>query len=220
MSGWFVLPGLRTSNQLEVNVRGFVKFLFATTCWLFTVEGLGQGLRTTFTFINANPNVSLDAPAFDAEGNRLSGTDYVAMLYGGPTADSLSPAFVALTSERMPSVPFALTYNGLAGYFAYANQFVSVEVTAAGAPAWVQVRAWDTRLGATYEDVARLGPGGYGESSVFQAVGGNPYFPLTTQPQPLTGLQSFSLRPIPEPGATWLLLLGCPILLVHCRRRK
>jgi hypothetical protein len=51
-----------------------------------------------------------------------------------------------------------------------------------------------TRFGASYEEAAARGLGGYGESPLFYAKGGDPFdqFPL---PAPLLGLQSFSLRP-------------------------
>jgi len=62
----------------------------------------------------------------------------------------------------------------------------------------------DARLGATYEDVVGRGLGSYGESPLFYAQGGDPYnqFPI---PGRLVGLQSFSLRPVPEPSI-WALL--------------
>jgi hypothetical protein len=73
---------------------------------------------------------------------------------------------------------------------------------------WLQVRAWDTTLGATYEEVAARGIGGYGESPVFRAQGGV-WGGLPELPYPLIGLQSFQLRPIvPEPGTAVLLVFG------------
>jgi hypothetical protein len=161
----------------------------------------------------------LDAPVFDASGNRLSGPNFVAVLYGGPAPDALQLAKTIFQAAMAP-VPFTYTPNGLAGYFN--GQDALVNSTTCGGFAWVQVRAWDARLGATYDDVAKLGVGGYGESNLFQARGGAP-FSCLINPTPgmgLFGLQSFSLlAEVPEPSSLLLLLLGLPLLLVPRRRR-
>ena len=59
-----------------------------------------------------------------------------------------------------------------------------------GGYAWLQVRAWDARLGATYEEVMALGIGGYGESPLFYAQGSNPFKTLPEAPAPFIGLGS------------------------------
>jgi len=58
----------------------------------------------------------------------------------------------------------------------------------------LQVRAWDARLGSTYEEVSARGIDGYGESPLFYAQG-NGISPNGVLPAPLIGLRSFSLRP-------------------------
>lgn len=86
--------------------------------------------------------------------------------------------------------------------------------------AWLQVRAWDARLGATYEDVEALDVGGYGESRLFYAQGGS-QLGLPTLPGPLIGLQSFSVRAVvPEPTTWALLALGGGCLWWAARRRQ
>jgi hypothetical protein len=167
----------------------------------------GQG---TFLFQNIlHPEV--DAPVFDANGIPLAGSNYLAELWGGSTAGSLTPA--TYFGSRV-IVPF---FTGdLAGYLRGGD--VEVAGIPVGAPGWVQIRAWEARLGATYEAVLGLGLGGYGESpSLHVPSSGGAGLPPTPGAY-LTGLQSFSLRPIvPEPSAIGLLLLGG--LLLFWRER-
>src|SRR5690606_23497810 len=97
-------------------------------------------------------------PIFNANGVRLEGSRYVAELYGGLLPDSLTPALNTLGNRVI--TPF---YMGIgAGYFQ--NVFVQLPGVVIGTPAWLQVRAWDTTLGATYEEALVHGQGGYGES--------------------------------------------------------
>ena len=141
----------------------------------------------------------------------------MAILYGGPTPDSLLIAQVG--NSDMPPQPFTYMPAGQSGYF-FRGDFVSVDNVECGAFAWLQVRAWDSRLGATYDDVARLGLGGYGESTLFYTYGGEGCSVTGRVPQRLRGLESFSLRPVPEPS-TWALLgLGGGWLVWRCRRRR
>jgi hypothetical protein len=68
---------------------------------------------------------------------------------------------------------------------------------------------------ATYDDAVNMGVG-YGRSALFYTYGGDE---LATgrPPQPLRGLDSFSL--VPGPGTWALLALGCGILFWKGRRR-
>ena len=177
-----------------------------------TNSSLGQ---STFGFVNHIDGI-LDAPVFDSNGNRLAGSDYVAMLYGGLTTTSLSRANWGI--QVMPPVPFTYRSDLGGGYFGLIG-YVEIEGVPGGSTVWLQVRAWDSRLGATYEDVVALGIGGYGESNLFQKQGGGAGV-TPSPPEPMIGLQSFSLLPvIPEPSSTALLLLGLPLLLRKCRRK-
>jgi len=180
---------------------------------LLTSAVLGQ---STFQFQNLVPPV-LDAAVFDAYGNPLAGANYAAELWGGAMSNSLSPTLNLDSGQRL-ILPFG---EGLAaGYFGTTASMAVWEVPGNGL-AWLQVRAWDTRLGATYEDVDSLGLGGYGESLLFQARGGC----ITCMPpvasQPLIGLQSFSLLPvIPEPSTWALFTLGAGAIWFAARRRR
>jgi len=173
--------------------------------------------QATFRFSNYFPVAGVDAPVFDAAGNRLSGPNYLAVLYGGFSSTSLSIASVGGLGDMAP-VPFTFMADGQAGYFARGG-YVQIDSVFCGETAWLQVRAWDARLGSSYEAVATLGVGGYGESNLFQKRGGDPCGGIPTPPEPLIGLQSFSLRAeVPEPGTWLLLLLSVPLFLVWRRR--
>ena len=87
--------------------------------------------------------------------------------------------------------------------------------------AWLQVRAWDAGLGATYEEVTALGIGGYGASPLFYAQGADPTALLPITSGPLIGLQSFSLLPVvPEPSTWALLALGGTVLWAFRRHPR
>jgi len=91
--------------------------------------------------------------------------------------------------------PVAFWEGALAGYFGRGG-WVEITGLPPGQFGWVQVRAWDARLGTNYEDVVRLGLGGYGESKLLflQSGGGGSGVPAL--PATLDGLQSFNLRPL------------------------
>jgi hypothetical protein len=171
-----------------------------------SLTGLSQG-----TFLFQNVGFGVDAPVFDAQGIPLAGPDYLAELYGGATPDSLAPA------TPRTAVPF---FTGIgAGYFQAPYAVIIVGVPG-GDLAWVQVRAWDARLGASYEEAVVLGLGGYGESILLHLRSGNPIVP--TSPSALLGLQPFSLRPVvPEPSTWGLLALGgAAVWLAVWRKRE
>jgi len=171
--------------------------------------------QSSFQFRNYRPSIGLDAPVFDSAGNRLAGTNYLVILYGGPTVDSLAPAWRG--SFVMAPAPFTFMPGGQSGYFS--ESFVYIPSVSCGGVAWLQVRAWDAHLGTSYEEAVSQDLGGYGESNLFQKQGGY-YCGLPGLPEPLTGLQSFALRDvIPEPSSTLLLLLGLPALFFLRRRR-
>ena len=134
----------------------------------------------------------------------------MAVLYGGATTDSMSIAQAG--AGAMPPESLTAVYNGQPGYF---SAFGYVVIPSAQF-AWLQVRVWDSRLGQTYDEVASLGLGGYGASPLFQALGGD-ILATGRPPQPLLGLESFSL--VPEPGTSTLFAMGAGIVFWYCRRR-
>lgn len=185
------------------------------TALFLSTTALGQG-HFLFRNLDSGGPVPVDAPVFDAQGAPLAGANYSAELWGAATPDSLTPLVLLDQGNQRLIKPFATR--------GYVNPidggFLVVATVPPSGWAWLQMRAWDARLGTTYDEVAARGLGGYGESPLFYAQGGNPFdqFP---EPGHLIGLQSFSLREVvPEPGATWLLLLGLPLLWMRARKSK
>jgi hypothetical protein len=172
--------------------------------------------QSSFRLSNYNPEVGVNAPVFDAQGEPLAGVNYLAELWGSASANSLAPLVKISQGSGREIVPFR---GG--GYFFSGSGFLVVTDVPTRGYAWLQVRAWEARLGATYEQVAAFGIGGYGESPLFYAQGGDPFLALPEVPPPLIGLQSFTLRPvIPEPSTWTLLALGGGALWVLAHRRR
>lgn len=135
---------------------------------------------------------------YDANEDPLSGSSYLAELWGAGTPDLLNPAISYETGNRV-FAPFVSP-----GYFVYGGAGASASIVGLqlSSWAWLQVRVWDVRLGATYEDAVQRGLGGYGESPLLYAEGGAPS-PNGNYLADLIGLQSFSLR-----AATAVLIQG------------
>jgi hypothetical protein len=196
-----------------MNTRKFVAYL--TVQLLLAVSAVGQ---SSFEFKNRNTLRGIDAPVFDAQGIPLAGANYLVELWGGATVDSLQPTLDIHQGNQRLIIPF---WNSPPGYFSSSTAFLSVVTVPEGAWAWLQVRAWDARLGSTYEAVAALGMGGYGESPLFYAQGADPLREPPEPAAPLIGLQSFNLRSIvPEPSAWMLLALGALALWQVNKRRE
>ena len=142
---------------------------------LVNSASLGQG---TIDFTNYVPwsRPPVDAPFTDDRGIRLSGLNYVAQLYAGTGREVLIPVGV--------TAPFRSGTGS--GYFMGGSVEIPF-ITFAG-PAWVQVRAWETSAGSTFEDAAISG-GWTGISEVFYvpSTGHGGVNPMT--PSPLIGLK-------------------------------
>jgi hypothetical protein len=150
-----------------------------------------------------------DAPVFvgtdlTATGTRASGPAYMAQLYAGASANSLAAVGAAL--------PFRT--GAAAGYWTAEARTIST-VDATG-NAFVQVRAWSTAAGATYEAALASGSGFGSSTTLTIKPTAAPDVPAT-----LTGLTSFAVSAgavIPEPSIMALGALGGLVLLL--RRRK
>src|SRR5436190_5697184 len=133
-----------------------LKFTNSVTAGLFILATLSDSLaQGSILFANHRIGAGVDAPVFDSSGSRLEGPRYRAALYAGLAQSSLQ--FRADTPLLM---------GPQSGYFdggiVIANDFQPTFAL------WVQVTAWDTTVGTTFEAVKSLGVGGYGESALFQ----------------------------------------------------
>jgi hypothetical protein len=126
---------------------------------------------------------AIDAPVFDSDGTtRLAGPGYLAQLYAGPSAEALAPIG--------PAVPFRI--GPAAGYVNVGTHGTRIIASVtAGEVAAVQVRAWDSSRGPSYEQALKTA-GKIGQSAVLMITTGGagtpPGFPAN-----LDGLQSFSI---------------------------
>lgn len=207
VSGIPVLPRLLSIKERNLRMKTLTCLGLALVVLNLEAQ---VAIPSTFMLSNRERGYGLDSPIFDADGRRLFGSNYVAILYAGPTPDALTPAWFSLGVPAQATVT-VLSPDG-AGYFrgtrtAYADVMW-------GQYAWLQVRVWDTLLGSTYDEVAALGQGGYGESNLFQARGGHDsvFGEPPTEPGALIGLESFRLHEVPEPSAAGLALLGAAVL--------
>jgi hypothetical protein len=177
----------------------------------FSLVACGQ---PTFIVSNHHVGPGLGEPVYDWDGNLLSGPDWRAELYGGPAPDSLTPALLPISGSRLAS-----TFRS-PGYF-WGSPYVVVNTVLGVGPAWLQVKVWDVKLGATYEEAFARGLGGYGQSELFWQLGGCDNANPPIVPVALYGLRSFSvLEPIPEPSTWALAALGGAALWAGRRKAK
>jgi hypothetical protein len=114
-------------------------------------------------------------PVFDVDGaTKLSGTDYVAQLYTGPSLDSL----------RAASSPVEFQTEGL-----FKTTALTLPTVGQGSNMFAQVRVWQRSQAASYEEARALGTK-FGKSELLQLLSGT----QTQTPPFLFGLQSFSLQ--------------------------
>ena len=174
---------------------------------------LGQG---TVYFAN---NVNFVTPGDDrlvrdVTGERLVGTNYFAQLYyGAHGASENDLVSVAYNPDRFrsPTTQAAGTWNPLPEFFRTLDGFVSGDTVS------LQVRVWDSTVGATWEQASMTGFGAsqYGSSTVF------PYFiPPTGGPTSAYYMENFrGFMLVPEPSVIALAVLGAGGFLLF-RRRK
>lgn len=157
-----------------------------TTGLLPLASARGQG---TVNFSNRVLSDGVDAPVFAVDGvTRLDGDGFVAQLYAGPSADTLSPIGGAV----------AFSSGARAGYFFGGTRVIAT--VPPGGVAFVQVRVWAGAFGSTFEAAWAAG-GDTGQSELFQVVTGGNGAPPSI-PANLVGLESFKLVAATPPTIT------------------
>jgi len=198
------------------------KILLTLAAGLVSVSVFGQGAIVFATF---GGGVTAGVTNITT-GQRITGAGYLAQLYYGPVGGDVEAMRVA-RANLAGDIPAAATFGAtgpVAGYIVSStgggNRYVDTSVVAAGASTAFQVRAWEATLGNTF-DVAyaawQSGPAGpvLGRSAVINTITSAS---ATEAAKPLTGLQSFEVKPVPEPGVLALGALG--LVAVLWRRRQ
>jgi len=210
------------------------KVLLTTTAMAFALSVFAQG--TVNFVLNASglkapvfapqvgdPNASLSGNAPDGlppgttvyTGDKLSGSGYLAQIFGGPAGTTDASSLVAALS------PVATFRTGNAAGF-IGQVTATMSGIAKDAPAAViQVRAWDNTSGnyPTWADAdaawqAGLIAAGTSGLVTVNGIGGD----VNAAPF-LTGIESFNIYYVPEPTTFALAGLGAAALLIF-RRRK
>jgi hypothetical protein len=148
-------------------------------------------------------------------GTKMSGTNFVAAIYWGTSADSLNNFAVrTLTDTTLPSAVGAFrvsTSASIGTWVGGARFFIGANI---GDTVQLQIRVWDITRFATYADA--LGQGGLtGHSDPFPFL-----IPASTDTAGLAmrNLRAFAVG-VPEPSTIALGVLGLGSLLLF-RRKK
>jgi hypothetical protein len=192
--GIAVLTGETLDCKIRRNLNRSMKTklkLVLTVLWLTSVTvALGQQNTIAMRNFDAKP----DGAFFDDQGTPLAGDAYLVQLYGL----SLGKGLIALGKP--------ITFNRGNGYFS--DGIVEAPVDGWCAPAWVQVRAWASDGGATFEEAALAGAWTGASKILFLPrtgcfTGGVPFMPasldnlkypgapiIVKQPEPQTVIQA------------------------------
>lgn len=189
------------------------KLVIVAIASLITASAFSQG-----TVLFNNRTGGANAPIINiTTGSPAGPAGFLAQLYYGVAG--------TVDDSTLVSVANAPATLAQAGYIVQtAARVLNNGVTiAGGADAAVQVRAWSTVLGATWEAaLLNYGQAGFesalmGKSSIFNQKTGDASNP-TVPPTTLVNMTSFNVVPVPEPSVIALGALGLAALLY--RRRK
>lgn len=153
--------------------------------------------------------VEADRKVYFSDGTPIIGTSFLAQLYYGVSADSLSPVLALPRSFRniLPSDPLAGTWFGTTR---------TLDGFSPGDTVTLQVRVWDGAVAGSYEEAAALGFLGtqHGMSAAFTyqipSAAVPPYFYY------IENFRAFTL--VPEPSMVGLVIVGLGSLWFLKRR--
>ena len=204
------------------------KTLATSITALVTLSALAQG-TVNFATVGSSWNGSVNAPATNRyTGMRISGTDYTAQLFYNDPANPADDAIDPRTGNPLLTAVGATATFSTGATEAARGYITSVTGggtrvlpgVAGGATATLQIRAWSTSLGQTWDAAwnALLSgqAGAFASTAVFTIPTGNP--PLVA-PSALTGANP-GLFFVPEPSTVALGILGGLGTLLLVRRRK
>lgn len=180
--------------------------LWLVLCGLLAAFGstaLGQGVY----FSNTRPFVTpADRRVYASDGLPLVGDNFVAQLYYGASAESLTP----VTASPLPFRNVTVT-DPLAGTWLGAQRLLTGMTS--DQVAILQVRAWDATGGLSLEDARLLGRQ-WGESATFT------YQIPSMGPDSAWNMEEFrSFSLVPEPSVIILALVGALAMLVLTQRK-
>ena len=168
---------LTNAGTYTVSVQNSAATVFSLPANLVvSTSASGGGTLWLTTFLL--PNRPGNTPIYDVDGvTLLSGSNYLAQLYAGPSVAAIHPA-----GAPEPFFPYPL-----AGYMM--REQVTLADVPVGANAVVQIRVWEAAKGDSYEQARALG-GKFGKSLMLTAPAQPPPMPA----QLIPGMQSFSLQ--------------------------
>ena len=190
---------------------------------LLAVDGCSQGYVRFWNVGSTSFRIWTNNVAGTAS-NLMSGTNaYRFGFYAAPGAGQ--------PSSSLELVGVATNYSNpsLNGFFSYpGGEFIMPAPYASGDTITFQIRGWTLGAGNTYEEAiaaqqldplnVALGVSGLGRAFLDAPPG--PVFSLFSSTIPGYLSSGFEIRPIPEPSAITLALLGVATCAVLCRRRK
>jgi len=182
------------AGQYSVLVANALGSALSRPAALTVVDQAAVGL---VNFNNRVTGAGIDAKVLAADGlTPLAGTAYLAQLYGGLSPDALAPL----------GDPLPFRTGAAAGYTAStgADPVRQVPGAAAGGAIYLQMRAWESAYGNTYEQ-ARASGAQTGQSTIVAATASG----AGVLPVDLIGLNTFKLGPpdpaiVQQPSDLWL----------------
>ena len=189
-------------------MRYQIRFAFVFGLVLQSLNVFGQG-TVNFSNLGANDNqkVYVQYPG----GNQTltpAGTTYSLALYWAPDGTTDEVAF-AMVGAPTAIIGASGTPSGL-----FNGGTRNVPITAAGGFAMLQVRAWETAFGNSYEQAAASGLSGLGKSTIFRVDTDttSPGANILNQ-----GFTSFAIV-VPEPATYTWGLMGIALFFFLRRR--
>jgi len=150
-----VFPAIQASDAGTYSV--LVSNLHGSVLSLPAIVSVTNAVGGSTVFLNMFTN---NSPIHDVDGStRLSGTNFTAQVYAGSAPNILRPVGAAMTFPE----------GGFAGYPFGQSASRQIPDVAPGQTAYIQVRAWETAFGSSYEQARAFG-GKFGFSGIYPTL--------------------------------------------------